>query len=90
MEINHFINTIIEDDIRSGKHEKAVTRFPPEPNGFLHLGHVKAMEIDFSFAKENNGVCIFRIMIDASVKSSISMKCPKLFLKMSDMISASF
>lgn len=37
-----------------------VTRFPPENNGFLHLGHVKAMEIDFSFAKENNGVCILR------------------------------
>lgn len=40
--------------------KKVITRFPPEPNGFLHLGHVKAMEIDFSFAKENNGVCIFR------------------------------
>ena len=37
-----------------------ITRFPPEPNGYLHLGHVKAMEIDFSFAKENNGICILR------------------------------
>ena len=47
MEINHFINTIIEEDIRSGKHKRAITRFPPEPNGLLHLGHARAI-ITFS------------------------------------------
>mgnify|MGYP006409561277 CR=1 FL=1 len=39
---------------------EVITRFPPEPNGYLHLGHVKAMEIDFDFAKINNGKCILR------------------------------
>ena len=37
--MNHFINTIIEEDLKTGKHKRAITRFPPEPNGFLHLGH---------------------------------------------------
>jgi glutaminyl-tRNA synthetase len=55
MEINHFINTIIEDDIRSGKHEKAVTRFPPEPNGFLHLGHARAIITNYSMAEKHGG-----------------------------------
>ena len=55
MEINHFINTIIEDDIRSGKHEKAITRFPPEPNGFLHLGHARAIITNYSMAEKHGG-----------------------------------
>ena len=55
MEINHFINTIIEEDIRSGKHEKTITRFPPEPNGLLHLGHARAIITNYSMAKEHGG-----------------------------------
>lgn len=55
MEINHFINTIIEEDIRTGKHEKAITRFPPEPNGFLHLGHARAIITNYSMAKKHGG-----------------------------------
>lgn len=55
MEINHFINTIIEEDIRSGKHEKAITRFPPEPNGFLHLGHARAILTNYLMAKKHGG-----------------------------------
>lgn len=55
MEINHFINTIIEEDIRSGKHEKAITRFPPEPNGFLHLGHARAIITNYSMAEKHGG-----------------------------------
>ncbi len=55
MEINHFINTIIEEDIRSGKHEKAITRFPPEPNGFLHLGHARAIITNYSMAINHGG-----------------------------------
>ncbi len=42
------------------KNGRVLTRFPPEPNGYLHLGHIKAMEIDFGFAKANNGHCIMR------------------------------
>ena len=55
MEINHFINTIIEEDIRTGKHEKAITRFPPEPNGFLHLGHARAILTNYSMANLHGG-----------------------------------
>lgn len=55
MEINHFINTIIEEDIASGKHKKAITRFPPEPNGFLHLGHARAIITNYSMAKKYGG-----------------------------------
>jgi glutaminyl-tRNA synthetase len=55
MEINHFINTIIEEDIRSGKHKRAITRFPPEPNGFLHLGHARAIITNYSMAINHGG-----------------------------------
>jgi len=55
MKANHFINTIIEEDIRTGKHEKAITRFPPEPNGFLHLGHARAIITNYLMAKNHGG-----------------------------------
>jgi glutaminyl-tRNA synthetase len=55
MEINHFINTIIEEDLRTGKHERAITRFPPEPNGFLHLGHARAIITNYSMAEQHKG-----------------------------------
>lgn len=55
MEINHFINTIIEEDLRTGKHERAITRFPPEPNGFLHLGHARAIITNYTMAKKHKG-----------------------------------
>jgi len=55
MEINHFINTIIENDIKSNKHKRAITRFPPEPNGLLHLGHARAIITNYSMAKKHGG-----------------------------------
>lgn len=55
MEINHFINTIIENDIKSKKHDRAITRFPPEPNGLLHLGHARAIITNYSMAKQHGG-----------------------------------
>lgn len=59
-EKNDFIRTIIREDLESGKHESVVTRFPPEPNGFLHIGHVKSICLNFGIAKEFDGVCNLR------------------------------
>jgi len=56
----HFIQDIINDDIASGKHEKIHTRFPPEPNGYLHIGHAKSICLNFGLADEYKGVCNLR------------------------------
>lgn len=59
---NHFINTIINEDIASGRFDQKIhTRFPPEPNGYLHIGHAKAIFIDFSTAAEYGGLCNLRM-----------------------------
>ena len=49
-----FIRTIIADDLAAGRHEQIVTRFPPEPNGYLHIGHAKSICLNFGIAKENS------------------------------------
>ncbi|CAM3348934.1 MULTISPECIES: glutamine--tRNA ligase/YqeY domain fusion protein [Saccharibacillus] len=51
----NFIKTIIEEDLKSGKVKEVVTRFPPEPNGYMHIGHVRAIFIDFALADEFGG-----------------------------------
>ncbi len=59
---NHFINAIINEDLKSGKYGGRVhTRFPPEPNGYLHIGHAKAIFIDFGTALEYGGLTNLRM-----------------------------
>ncbi|MBQ9881783.1 MAG: glutamine--tRNA ligase/YqeY domain fusion protein [Synergistes sp.] len=59
---NHFINTLINEDLAAGKNDcKVHTRFPPEPNGYLHIGHAKAIFIDFGTAQEYGGLCNLRM-----------------------------
>jgi glutaminyl-tRNA synthetase len=56
----NFIEEIIEEDLESGRVKEIHTRFPPEPNGYLHIGHTKAMVIDFGTAKKYGGKCNLR------------------------------
>ena len=56
-----FIRQIVRDDLASGKHAAIKTRFPPEPNGYLHIGHAKAICLDFGIAAEFGGVCNLRL-----------------------------
>ena len=57
----NFIEEIIEDDIRNGVNEGRVhTRFPPEPNGYLHIGHAKSICLNFGLAKKYGGKCNLR------------------------------
>ncbi|MDQ3283334.1 MAG: glutamine--tRNA ligase/YqeY domain fusion protein [Acidobacteriota bacterium] len=55
-----FIREIVEDDLRTGKHATIVTRFPPEPNGYLHIGHAKSIALNFGIALEYGGRCNLR------------------------------
>ena len=57
---NNFIKNIIIDDLETGKHDHIVTRFPPEPNGYLHIGHAKSICLNFGLAKEFNGTVNMR------------------------------
>lgn len=52
---NNFIEEIIEEDLKSGKYDSILTRFPPEPNGYLHIGHAKSINLNFSLAKKYGG-----------------------------------
>ncbi|MBG56224.1 MAG: glutamine--tRNA ligase [Deltaproteobacteria bacterium] len=55
-----FIRSIIREDLESGKHQSLVTRFPPEPNGHLHIGHAKSIQLNFGTAEEFKGICFMR------------------------------
>lgn len=55
-----FIRQIVTEDLKTGKHSTPITRFPPEPNGFLHIGHAKSICLNFGIAEEFNGRCHLR------------------------------
>ncbi|MFY9899490.1 MAG: glutamate--tRNA ligase family protein, partial [Xanthobacteraceae bacterium] len=55
-----FIRDIVRADLASGRHKTAVTRFPPEPNGYLHIGHAKSICLNFGIAEEFGGHCNLR------------------------------
>lgn len=56
----NFIRQILEEDLASGKHGSIHTRFPPEPNGYLHIGHAKSIVLNFGIAEDYNGQCNLR------------------------------
>ena len=58
--VSNFIRTIIDADLSSGKHRSIVTRFPPEPNGYLHVGHAKSICLNFGLAQDYRGRCNLR------------------------------
>ncbi len=58
--VNNFLRDIVGADLAAGKHKEIVTRFPPEPNGYLHLGHAKAICINFGLVEEFGGRCHLR------------------------------
>ncbi len=59
--VSNFIRSIIDEDLASGKHQGIVTRFPPEPNGYLHVGHAKSICLNFGLADDYQGKCNLRM-----------------------------
>ena len=56
-----FLRTIVEEDLQAGKYQEVITRFPPEPNGFPHIGHAKSIAINFGIARDYHGHCNLRM-----------------------------
>src|SRR5438034_9089419 len=56
-----FIRDIVAEDVRAGKYKRIQTRFPPEPNGYLHIGHAKSICLNFGIAREFGGSCNVRM-----------------------------
>lgn len=58
--LNNFLRSIVDDDLRNNRYEKVITRFPPEPNGYLHIGHAKSICLNFGLARDFGGDCHLR------------------------------
>ena len=58
---SNFIHDFIDEDLKNGVYTHVQTRFPPEPNGYLHIGHAKAIQINFSIAEKYGGICNLRL-----------------------------
>src|SRR5947208_10391676 len=56
-----FIRDIVADDLRAGKYKQICTRFPPEPNGYVHIGHAKSICLNFGITREFGGICNIRM-----------------------------
>jgi len=67
----HFIEEIVTDDLESGKHDVIRTRFPPEPNGYLHIGHAKSICLNFGMAEAHGGTCNLRFDDTNPTKESV-------------------
>ena len=66
-----FIREIVREDLATGRHSEVVTRFPPEPNGYLHLGHTKSILLNFGIAGEFGGRCHLRFDDTNPVKEEL-------------------
>ncbi len=71
LEYTNFIHEAVEEDLRSGRFSRVQTRFPPEPNGYLHIGHAKAICIDFGTAEKFGGKCSLRFDDTNPVKEDV-------------------